>query len=86
MVRYLLVEAGMTAGVGSSIKDYWRRVLVRRRKRILLRNEAQLNFVSLRSHFHCGARRNLSRVFDERQLRAPLTAVAMWREKFYFLA
>jgi len=36
--------------------------LVRRGKRILLRNEAQLNCVSLRSRFDCVVRRGLSRV------------------------
>ena len=35
-------------------------------KRILLWNEAQLKFVSLRSGFDCVARRRLSRVCDER--------------------
>src|SRR5215467_5395720 len=52
----------MAGGVSSSIQDSRRRVLVRRRKRILLKNEAQLNCVSLRSRFDGVARRGLSRV------------------------
>jgi hypothetical protein len=52
----------MAGGVRSSIQDFRRRVLVRHRKRILARNEAQLNCVSLRSRFDYVARRGLSRV------------------------
>jgi len=52
----------MAGGVSSSTQDSRRRVLVRRGKRILLRNEAQLNCVSLRSRFDCVVRRGLSRV------------------------
>lgn len=40
-----------------------------------LRNEASLNFVSLRSRFHYVARRGLSRV-EMNALRAPLTALS----------
>src|SRR5215470_993877 len=52
----------MAGGVSSTIQDSRRRALVRRRKRILLRNEAQLNCVSLRSRSDYVARRGLSRV------------------------
>src|SRR5215469_2551158 len=76
----------MAGGVSSSIQDSRRRVLVRRRKRILLRNEAQLNCVSLRSRFDYVARRGLSRVEMNAQKRAPLTALSAPREKcFHFL-
>src|SRR5262245_19685986 len=42
----------MAGGVSRSIQDSRRRVLVRHCKRILLRNEAQLNCISLRSSLH----------------------------------
>src|SRR5215467_670787 len=75
----------MAGGVSSTIQDSRRRVLVRRRKRILLRNEAQLNFVSLRSPFDYVARRGLSRVEMNAQKRAPLTALSAPREEcFHF--
>src|SRR6516162_2136124 len=74
----------MAGGVSSSTQDSRRRVLVRRGKRILLRNEAQLNCVSLRSRFDGVARRGLSRV-EMNALRAPLTALSAPREEcFHF--
>ena len=58
--------------------------MVRRRKRILLRNEAQLNCVSLRSRNDGVARSGLSRV-EMNALRAPLTALSAPREEcFHF--
>src|SRR5215472_1753579 len=74
----------MAGGVSSSIQDSRRRVLVRRRTRILLRNDARLNCVSLRSRFDGVARRGLSRV-EMNALRAPLTAPSAPREEcFHF--
>src|SRR5215468_10299892 len=74
----------MAGGVSSSIQDSRSRVLVRGRNRILTRNEAQLNCVSLRSRFDGVARRGLSRV-EMNALRAPLTALSAPREEcFHF--
>ena len=55
-------------------------------KLCLLRNEASLNFVSLRSHFDSGRRRGPSRI-KMNALRAPLTAlyVAIRRKVVFFL-
>jgi len=54
-------------------------------KRILLRNEAQLNFVSLRSCFDCVRAAKLSRVFDERPSGALDSLAARWEKCCYFL-
>ena len=60
--------------------------MVRRRKRILLRNEAQLNFVSLRSPFDYVARRGLSRVEMNAQKTGALDSPSAPREEcFHFL-
>src|SRR5215831_15815152 len=75
----------MAGGVSSSIQDSRRRVSVRRRKRILLRNEAQLNCVSLRSRFDCGRAAKPVKGRDERPsgaLDSPRRAV--WENCCYF--
>ena len=50
-----------------------------------LRNEASLNFVSLRSHFDSVRRRGLSRV-EMNALRAPLTALYVSAEMEIFFS
>src|SRR5215475_6859602 len=66
----------MAGGVSSSIQDSRRRVLVRRRKRILLRNEAQLNFVFASFPFRLCARGEACQGSPLNALRAPLTVLA----------